>query len=138
MSGQTQYAWRPAWHALWMRSTTSARRSGREHDGADGHATRRQLVDHRYVEVGIGRHRQRPRDGGRRHDQLVRHLFAVPALLLELHALLHAEAVLLVNDHQRQAVERHALLEQRMCAHGDLHLAAAHGGDGAAPCARRL
>ena len=40
-------------------------------------------------------------------------------------ALLHAEAVLLVDDGERQAREGHAFLEQRVRAHGDLHLAAA-------------
>ena len=58
---------------------------------------------------------------------------AVPALFLELHALLHAEAVLFVHDYQRQALKRDAFLEQRVGAHGDVHLAAGHGGDGAAP-----
>ncbi len=41
------------------------------------------------------------------------------ALLPQRHALLHAEAVLLVDDDQRQAREVDALLEQRMRADGD-------------------
>jgi len=44
-------------------------------------------------------------------------------LLAQLHALVYAEAVLLVDDHEREAVELDALLEERVRAHGDLHRA---------------
>ena len=72
----------------------------------------RQLVYDGNVEVGVGRHRQRPRDRRRRHDQLVREAPLVHALLAQGQALVHPEAVLLVDDGQRQAAEAHALLEQ--------------------------
>ena len=65
-----------------MRSTTSARRLGQRH-GLDRRAARRQLVDDRDVEVGIGRHRQRARDRRRGHDQLMRTAAARAALFAQ-------------------------------------------------------
>ena len=49
------------------------------------------------------------------------------ALLAQREALMHAEAVLLVDDHQAEARELHRLLEQRVGAHDQLDLAAGHG-----------
>jgi hypothetical protein len=50
ISGQTQYAWRPAAHAAWIRATTrrAASRAARRCGSACG---RGQLVDHRHVEI---------------------------------------------------------------------------------------
>ena len=76
------------------------------------------LVQHRDVEIAVERQRQRARDRRRRHHQHVR----ADALLAQGVALLHAEAVLLVHHRQPQALERHALLDQRVRAHGDRRL----------------
>ena len=43
--------------------------------------------------------------GRRGHDQLVRHEARAAALLLQRQALLHAEAVLFIDDDQRQIRE---------------------------------
>ena len=43
--------------------------------------------------------------------------------LTQLHALVHAEAMLLVHDRDREPVEVHSFLEQGMCAHGHVHAA---------------
>ena len=55
-----------------MRATTCARRSSRQHHGPHRRAARRQLVDHRDVEIGVRGHGERARNGRRGHDQLVR------------------------------------------------------------------
>ncbi len=88
----------------------------RQHQGLDGRAPRRQFVDDGGVEIAIGAHGQRARNRCRRHDELVRCDVAVCALLFQRQALVHAEAVLLVDDGQRQARELHIVLEQRMGA----------------------
>ena len=95
---------------------------GRQRDGRHRRAARRQFVDRGHVEVGIGAHRQGPRDRRGGHDQLVWAEPAVHALLAQGQALLHAEAVLFVDDRQREVVEHHALLHQRVGA--DHHLRA--------------
>ncbi|MEZ5459058.1 MAG: hypothetical protein R3E65_07045 [Steroidobacteraceae bacterium] len=64
--------------------------------------------------------------------------FAAPALLLELQSLLHAEAVLLVDDREREVVEFDAFLEQCMRADHELALAGGNQLEGAAPRAGRL
>ena len=92
-----------------------------QHHGADRRAAGRQLVDDRDVEVGVGRHRQRARDRRGGHDELVREATVGATLFPQLHALVHAEAVLLVDDHEHEPVEGHALLEQRVRADRDLH-----------------
>ena len=94
------------------------RRDGRNDRLAPG----RQFVDDRHVHVCIHRHRQRPRNGGRGHDELVRQA----ALAAQQHALMHAEAVLLVDDREAEGVELDRGLEQRVRAHGDERFA---GGD---------
>ena len=52
-------------------------------------------------------------------------------------ALVHAEAMLLVDDHQAQLCELHRFLEQRVRAHHELDVAARDGFERAAPRARR-
>ena len=86
-------------------------------------APRRQLVDHRHVQIGIEGHRQRARDRRRRHHQLVRQETALPA---QRQPLRHAEAVLLVHDGQRQPGKDHRILDQRMRADQHVHLAGGH------------
>ena len=104
-----------------------------EYDGAHRGASRRQLVDHRDVEVRVRGHRERPRDRRRRHDQLMRPPVAGRALLPQTQPLVHAEAMLLVDDRNRERGEFDALLEQRVRADHDPGVAAAHRGEGLAP-----
>ena len=79
----------------------------------DGRAVRRQLVNHREVEVAVNGQRQRARNGCRRHHQHVGRLpFANQRLALE-----HAESVLFVHNHQAQAPEFDVLFEQRVRPH---------------------
>ncbi len=89
-----------------------------DHHGRHRRAARRQLVDHRHVEIRIQRLRQRARDRRRRHDHLVRRGSLGP-LVAQRQALLHAEAVLLVDDDQRKTIEGDAALKHRMRADDD-------------------
>ena len=94
--------------------------------GVDRRTPRRQLVEDRGVEVGVGAHGQGAWDRRGGHDQLVRVHAPAHAFLAQGQALLHAKAVLFVNDHQRKVLELHFVLEQCMgahhhrCAGGDL------------------
>ncbi len=92
-------------------------------DRLDRRATGRQLVDHGDVEVGVLRHGQRSRDRRGGHDDLMRRAAFLAALLLQSQALLHAEAVLLVDDDERELREVDAFLKQRMGADDDPHFA---------------
>ena len=74
----------------------------------------------RDVHVAEGGQHQRARDRRRGHHQHVGRV----ALGGERQALVHAEAVLLVDDGQRQVVEVDAFLEQRMRADDDVDRAA--------------
>ena len=87
--------------------------------GFDRLPSRRELVEHRNVEVAVVRERQRPRDRRRRHDEDVRR----DALLLEGDALVNTETVLLVHHGERQVAEGDAFLHQRVGSHHDVHLA---------------
>ena len=77
--------------------------------GLDRPSSRRELVDHRDVEVAVEGHGQRAgnRRGG--HHEDVRRLLV---LRPEPGALLHAEAVLLVDHHEPQVGELHAVFDQ--------------------------
>ena len=68
------------------------------------------------VEVAIGRQHQGARDGRRRHDQEIDGM----ALGGQRHALVHAEAMLLVDDSQCQVGEFDFLLDQSMGADHEL------------------
>ena len=96
---------------------------GGQCDGGDRGTSRRQFVDGGDVEVGVGRHRQRARDRGGGHHQLVRH--AAPALVAQGQPLVHAEAVLFVDDRQGEVVELDPFLHQ--CMGADHHLRRAGG-----------
>ena len=85
-----------------------------EGHGRDGGAARGQLVDDRKVQVGVDRHGERPGYGGGGHDELVRGQALARALLPQAHALVDAEAVLLVDDDQPQVRKGHVLLKQGM------------------------
>ena len=83
----------------------------RQHDRGDGFATRRKFVDHRRIEIGVGGHRERARNRRGRHDELVWVSRRRHTLVAQRHALVHTEAVLLVDHDQRQSVKLDALLE---------------------------
>lgn len=70
---------------------------------------RRQLVDNRGVQIGVGGHRQGAGDRRGGHDQLMRVEPLLLTFLPQRQPLMHAEAVLFVNNHQRQAVKLHLL-----------------------------
>jgi hypothetical protein len=60
-----------------------------------------------------------------RKHKLVRHALAGQALVAQREALVHAEAVLLVDDRQPERVEAHAFLHQRVRANHNLRSPAA-------------
>ncbi len=95
--------------------------------GVDRLAARRLLAQLADIHVAeIGEH-QRARDRRRRHHQHVDRL----ALGGEREALVHAEAVLLVDDGEREIAEGDALLEQCMGADQQVDLAGARARPGA-------
>jgi hypothetical protein len=100
-----------------MRSTTLGAALGADRNGLDRRAPGGQFVDCRDVEVGVGRHREGARNRGGGHHQLMRRLkrrgitgdrLRGPALVAQRQALVHAEAVLLVDHHQAQSRKSHA------------------------------
>ena len=101
------------------------------HDGLDRLTPGWQLLDHRQIQVTVGRQGQRPRDRCRRHDQDV----GIETLRLEDGALQHAEAMLLVDDRQAQCAEGDGALDERMRA--DHQLRGARGELGADLAPRR-
>ena len=89
--------------------------------GRDRFPSRRLFVEPRYVHVAVAREEERARDRRRGHDQK---LGAVAcALGLEREPLMHAEAVLLVDDDEAEVLERDLLLEQRVRADQDIDVA---------------
>ena len=84
--------------------------------GDDRLAARRQFIDDADVQVAVDGQRQRARNGRRGHDQHVR----VRAFFHQRLALLHAEAVLLIDDRQTQLLEFDIGFEQRVRADHDL------------------
>ena len=81
-----------------------------------------EVAQHGDVEVAVGRQRERARDRRRGHVQHVRGE-AVRRLAVERAALVDAEAVLLVDDRDREPVEGDAALDQRVGADQQLQLA---------------
>ena len=106
---------RHALNQLW----TSTLRHGHRPDRLP---PRRQLVDNRAVEIRVSCHRQGPRNRRRGHDELMRRHGPALTLLFELQPLVNAETVLLVDDHQRELLEAHGLLKERMRTHDDLRM----------------
>ena len=84
---------------------------------------RRQLVDDGDVQVAVDDEGERPGDGGGGHDEDVGRF----ALLRQRAALVHAEAVLLIRDHQRQIGKRHVLRQKRVGAHDQIDLSGGKG-----------
>ncbi len=86
--------------------------------GEHGLAARRLLVEPRHVHVAIAREQQRARDRRRGHHQELG--AAAAALRLKPEPLMHAEAVLLVDDHEGEVLEGDRLLKQRVGADQDV------------------
>ena len=75
--------------------------------------SRRQLVQHGHLQIAVHQQRQRPGDGGGRHNQQM----GVVPLGGQGRPLVHAEAVLLVGNHQPQLPEHRGLGQQGVGAH---------------------
>ena len=89
-------------------------------NGLNRFAPGRQRVDDRHVEVAVDRHGKGARDGRGGHHEHVRraHIF-----LPQRGALLHAEAVLLVDDHETEVEEAHRWFDEGVRAHKDMNRA---------------
>ena len=100
----------------------------RQELGGHRRAARRQLIDDRHVEVRVVAHRERARNRRCAHHELVRLQVAAFAgsFRTQRQALLHAEAVLLVDDGEGEVAERDWSLEQRVGADGHLTGAGLH------------
>ena len=90
--------------------------------GIDRRTPWRQLIQHRGVQIGVGAHCQGARNRRGGHDQLVRRHATRCALVAQGQALLHAKAVLLVDDGQPEIAKLYVILKQRVGAdnHGGL------------------
>jgi len=97
-----------------------------------------QLAQRRDVEVPVAQERHRARDRRGGHVQDVRDELR-RRLRVQRRALAHAEAVLLVDDDDRQPVEAHVLLDERVRADDERQLAAGELADdvGTADLGRR-
>ncbi|MNX65118.1 hypothetical protein D3C86_961620 [compost metagenome] len=91
--------------------------------GLDGLAARRKLVDHRDVEIPVHGKRQGAGDRGGRHGQDL----GVQAFGAQQGALPHAEAVLLVDHDEAQALELDAFLDQGVSTHHNRGVAGLQG-----------
>ena len=96
------------------------------HKGLHRRAAGGQLVDDRHVQISVHDEGQGTGDGGGGHDQ---HMGPQTAVRLgrQGRTLGHAEAVLLVGDDQPQLVKFHALAQQGVGAHHQVHLARRQG-----------
>ena len=88
----------------------------------DGRSARGQLVEHAYVEITVERERQSAgnRRGG--HYQYIR--FGLIGFLHQPEPLQDAEAVLLIDDNEAEAIEFHFFFDQRVGADDQLCFAA--------------
>ena len=90
---------------------------GTVHDARfDRKPVRRLFVKKGHVHLAVKHHAERSRERCRAHDEKVRH----HALFQKRLALLHAETVLLVNDHEPEFMKRDTVLEQRVRADCDV------------------
>ena len=96
--------------------------AGLRDEGLDRQPALRRGGDDRKIAQAFQRHRQCARD--RRRGQCQHIHFG--AQCLEAFLLLHAEAVLFVDDDQAEVVELHALLDQLVRADDDVELAVGH------------
>ena len=93
---------------------------GRDSARCDRLAARGFFGEARHVEVAIGGHCERARDGRCRHHEDVG---GTAALAGECKALVDAETVLLVDDHKAEVVVGDAFRDQRVRADQDVQLA---------------
>jgi hypothetical protein len=96
--------------------------AGRVHEGLDREPLLRRGGDHRELAQALHRQAERARDRGGGQGQDV----DLGAQLLERLLLAHAEAVLLIDDHQAEALEDDVLLQQAVGADDDVDLAFGH------------
>ena len=87
-------------------------------------SARRQFIDDRGVEVGICGHRQGTRNRRGGHNQLVRVKSLLLPFLPQRQPLMDAKTVLLVDNHQREAVKLDLLLKDGVGADNHLYLSA--------------
>ena len=96
-----------------------------EYPRLDGLASARHLVEDDDVEVSVVGEREGSRDRSGGHDQHVR----VPSLAPQRHALVDAEAVLFVDDREREVGEINALLQQSVRPDDDVHASVGKPGE---------
>ena len=89
-------------------------------DGCDGFSPGRHLIYHGHVQVSIKSHSKCARNGCCGHNQNVR-WNAVVALAPEAGALVHAKAMLLVNDGKPQGLELDGIFNEGMSADKHSH-----------------
>ena len=89
-------------------------------NGLNRFAPGRQRVDDRHVEVAVDRHGKGARNGRGGHHEHVRRAHI---LLPQRGALLHAEAVLFVDDHETEVEETHRRFDKGVRAHKDMNRA---------------
>ena len=102
--------------------------------GDDGRSAGGQFVDYAGVEVSIEGQGERARDGRRRHHEhvgLAAYAFCV-RVSHQLEALLHAEAVLLVDDDEAEVLEVDLVLDEGVRADGQIRFAAIDSAPGLA------
>lgn len=102
----------------------------RDDVGLDGAAAGGQGVDDGQVEFAVEAHGEGARDGGGGQDELMRGV--VGGFFLQLQALVHAEAVLFVDDDEGEAGVGDVFLEDGVGADDELGTAVGDGGDGGA------
>ena len=109
----------------------------RDDVGLDGAAAGGQGVDDGQVEFAVEAHGEGARDGGGGEDELVRGV--VGGFFLQLQALVHAEAVLFVDDDEGEAGVGDVFLEDGVGADDELGAAVGDSGEsGAFFCARHF
>ncbi len=89
--------------------------------GLDRSSSGRKFIEHADVEVAVQRERKRAGNGRRGHDQHVR--FRISIFSHQAEALHDPETVLLIDDHQADAVELDLVLDERMGADDELGIA---------------
>ncbi len=104
-----------------MRSISRSMQLERHGLGDDGFAPGRFFGELGDVEIAVMRHQKRARDRRRRHHEHVGG--AIRAFSLKRQALVHAEAVLFVDDREGQILEHDVGLKKRVRADQDVDLA---------------
>ncbi len=89
----------------------------------NGFSSGRKFVYHAHVEVAVNGHGQRTRNGGGCHHK---DMGRTNVLLPQPRALLHAEAVLLVDDHEAEIEEGYGGFYECMCTYKNMNRAVGH------------